>query len=284
MKPMPAKTGSTGVPMIPRIYRVVDKVWNLENTATLSVVPTTGQLPRFEPAQASMLGAWGVGEAAISISSSAEITTHHEYTIRRAGPISGALVDTPIGATVMIRGPFGTPWPFSTLDSTELLIVAGGLGLAPLRAAIERALQTPTLERLTIVYGVRNPDELLFERDLERWQRSGAEVIVTVDEGPDDWLGSVGLVTEILDTGRCAGLGPTTAAFVCGPDMMMQATTDSLLRLGLSSKRIWLSLERNMQCGIGFCGHCQLGPVLLCRDGPVVDADTLGAFHRIPEL
>lgn len=275
---------STTVPMIPRIYRVIDKVWDLENTATLSLVPTTGLLPSFEPAQASMLGAWGVGEAAISISSSADLTTHHEYTIRRAGPISGALVDTPIGATVMVRGPFGTPWPFSTLDSNELLIVAGGLGLAPLRAAIERALERPSLERFTVIYGARSPDELLFEQDLERWADSGAEVIVTVDHPRDGWTGSVGLVTEVLDTGRCAGFGPTSAAFVCGPDLMMQATTESLLRLGLSPKRVWLSLERNMQCGIGLCGHCQLGPVLLCRAGPVVDADTLGAFHRIPEL
>ena len=281
---MASNTESTGVPMIPRIYRVIDKVWNLENTATLSLVPTTGLLPSFEPAQASMLGAWGVGEAAISISSSADLTTHHEYTIRRAGPISGALVDTPIGATVMVRGPFGTPWPFSALDSNELLIVAGGLGLAPLRAAIERALKRPSLERLTVIYGARSPDELLFEQDLERWERSGAEVIVTVDRARDGWTGSVGLVTEVLDTGRCAGLGPTSAAFVCGPDVMMQATTESLLRLGLSPRRVWLSLERNMQCGIGLCGHCQLGPVLLCRAGPVVDADTLGAFHRIPEL
>jgi len=270
--------------MTPQIYRVVNKVWNLSDTATLSVVPTSGQLPRFEPAQSRMLGAWGVGEAAISISSSADVVTHHDYTIRRAGPITNALIETPIGGSIMVRGPFGTPWPLSDLGATELLIVAGGLGLAPLKAAVERALLSPFIDRLTVICGARTPDHLLFGPDLERWRRSGAEVVVTVDEAPDGWLGAVGLVTDILDEGRCAGLAPTTAAFVCGPDLMMQATTDSLLRLGLSAKRIWLSLERNMQCGIGLCGHCQLGPLLVCRGGPVVNAESLGAFHQIPEL
>ena len=281
---MAASTEAASVPMIPQIYRVVNKIWNLPDTATLSVVPTSGRLPRFEPAQASMLGAWGVGEAAISISSSADVVTHHDYTIRRAGPITNTLVETPIGGTIMVRGPFGTPWPLSDLGATELLIVAGGLGLAPLKAAVERALLSPFLERLTVICGARTPDHLLFGHDTARWRRSGAEVVVTVDEAPEGWLGAVGLVTDILDEGRCAGLGPATAAFVCGPDLMMQATTDSLLRLGLSAKRIWLSLERNMQCGIGLCGHCQLGPLLVCRGGPVVDVESLGAFHQIPEL
>ncbi len=221
---------------------------------------------------------------AISISSSADVRTHHDYTIRRAGPITNALVETPIGGSIMVRGPFGTPWPLPELRSTELVIVAGGLGLAPLKAAIERALRAPFLERLTVIYGTRTPDHLMFEHDLERWERSGAEVMVTVDEAPDHWLGAIGQVTDVLESGQCAGLGPTTAAFVCGPDLMMQATTDSLLRLGLPAKRIWLSLERNMQCGIGLCGHCQLGPLLVCRGGPVIDAESLGAFHQIPEL
>jgi NAD(P)H-flavin reductase len=269
--------------MLPRTYRVIDKVWQLDDTATLSVVPEEGDLPTFEPAQASMVVAFGVGGAAISISSDADIRTHHDYTIRRAGPISGALVDTPVGGTVIIRGPFGVPWPLAEIGSDAVLLVAGGLGLAPLRAAIERSLRRADPSNTTVLYGTRAPDQIMFGPDLDRWERSGARVAVTVDQSDGSWDGNVGLITDLIGSTTCPDPEHTTA-FVCGPDPMMRATTERLVSHGMRPDRIWLSLERNMQCGSGTCGHCQLGPFVVCRDGPVFCAADLSHFHRVPEL
>lgn len=270
-------------PMQPRMFRIIDKRWPSADTATLSVVPEEGELPRFEPAQFSMVGAFGVGEAAISISSDADVTTHHDYTIHRAGPISGAVIDTPVGGVVTIRGPFGVPWPLADVGSDAVLVVAGGLGLAPLRAAIERSLRQAEPANTTVLYGTRAPHHLLFGDDLDRWERSGARIAISVDEPDESWDGNVGLVTDLIGTDNCPNPDITTA-LVCGPDPMMRATADRLMAHGVPPDRIWLSLERNMQCGTGTCGHCQLGPFLVCRDGPVFSAATLANFHRVREL
>ncbi len=278
--------------LVPRPYRVVAKTTEQEGpdleTVTIKVEPLDGELPDFEPAQVSMLGAFGVGEAAISISSHPGQRDHHDYTIRRAGAITGALVDTPVGGTITVRGPFGSPWPLADHGQPNLLIVAGGLGLAPLRALVDQ-VEPAQLERVVLAYGAKDPASLLYQRDYERWSDSGIEVVVTVDSpsrdgnsDPDEWDGAVGVVPALfaeLDLPWAE-----TAVFLCGPDVMMHFSALKLLELGVPAGQIWLTLERNMQCGNALCGHCQLGPFLVCRDGPVANYADVGRFHRVEEM
>jgi anaerobic sulfite reductase subunit B len=272
--------------LIPRPYRVLDKVREVADTWTLHVTPVDGSLPEFEPAQVSMLGAFGVGEAAISISSATDQTDHHAYTIRAAGPITHALTDTPIGGVITVRGPFGNQWPLADVDTNQLAIIAGGLGIAPLRAAVHSVVaQLERFDRVGVAYGAKTPDDLIYVDDLERWRDCGVEVALTVDRPNGEWIGSVGVVADLL--GADPGLDfdwTDTTVFLCGPDVMMHFTAAALLRLGVTADRIWMTLERNMQCGNGLCGHCQLGPVIVCRDGPVISYARVGPFHQIREL
>lgn len=284
-------TLNTGIDplLIPRPYRVVDKVAEVDDIASLHVVPVDGgPLPAFRPAQVGMIGAFGVGEAAISISSAVSCTDYHAYTIRRAGPISGALVDTPVGGVITVRGPFGHPWPMEEVATGTLLIIGGGLGIAPLRAAIEEAVEQMAPDRrVVIVYGAKQPDLLVYRADLDRWRDSGIEValIVDADDGNGEWSGPVGVVPDLLGSPEGVDLDwSDTTAFVCGPDVMMHFSGLALLRLGVPADRIWFTLERNMQCGNALCGHCQLGPFIVCRDGPVVRYDRISRFHSIADL
>ncbi len=277
--------------LVPRPYEVIDKIDETPGITTLLVTPVDGALPDFAPAQVSMLGAFGVGEAAISISSTTRATKHHAYTIRRAGPITNALVDTPVGGQITVRGPFGNAWPIAQSDTRHHLVVAGGLGIAPLRAALDELVnRIERFDRLALVYGAKTPDDLVFTEDLADWKMQGLELDLTVDVGNDEWSGGVGLVPDRLaPSSNASSDGVTldwadTTAFVCGPDVMMHFTALRLIDLGVRPERIWLTLERNMQCGNGLCGHCQLGPVLVCRDGPVMSYADIGMFHRVKEL
>lgn len=276
--------------LVPRPHRVVDKIDEVPDIVSLHVVPVDGgPLPAFRPAQVGMLGAFGVGEAAISISSAVTTTDHHAYTIRRAGPISGALVDTPIGGTITVRGPFGRPWPIDEVTTNSLVIVGGGLGIAPLRAVIHEAVARlagpDRFDRVAVVYGAKRPDLLVYRQDLDRWRAAGAEVALIVDRGDEHWGGPVGVVPYLLGHRDGVELDwADTTASVCGPDIMMRYAAAALGRLGVPDERIWLTLERNMQCGNALCGHCQLGPFIVCRDGPVACYDTIDRFHRIADL
>jgi anaerobic sulfite reductase subunit B len=272
--------------LIPMPYRVVDKIAEAPGVFSLHVVPVEGELPTFTPAQCSMLGAFGVGEAAISISSATANTEYHAYTIRGAGPISNALIETPIGDLITVRGPFGEPWPLPEVDTGQLLIVAGGLGIAPLRSAIHEAVaRKPRFDRLAVVYGAKTPDDLIYPDDLAYLENAGAEVALTVDVADDSWTGPVGVVPDLLgvDAGVDMDWADTTA-FVCGPEVMMHFTATALLRLGMPIDRIWFTLERNMQCGNALCGHCQLGPLITCRDGPVANYADIAPFYQVKEL
>ncbi len=272
--------------LVPRPYRVIDKVEECPNVVSLHVVPTVGSLPTFLPAQVSMLGAFGVGEAAISISSPTDEDTYHAYTIRRAGPISGALVDTPIGGDITVRGPFGTPWPLDSVETKQLMIIGGGLGIAPLRALIHAAIgHRQRFDRVALLYGAKSPNDLVYRREFDQWKDRDIEVYLTVDRADDGWDGPVGVVPDRLRADSGVELDwPDTTAFVCGPDVMMHYTAAALEWLGVPDERIWLTLERNMQCGNALCGHCQLGPFIACRDGPVANFAEMAPFLRIQDL
>lgn len=272
--------------LVPQPYRVVDVIDENPGIRTLRVAPVDGDLPEFLPAQVSMLGAFGVGEATISISSALDEAGHHDYTIRDAGPISGALVETPVGGLITVRGPFGTPWPLGSVDTPNLVVIGGGLGIAPLRAMLLAAIaQRDRFDRLVFAYGAKTPGDLVYAREFDTWRAAGLELHLTVDATtPEDgWTGPVGVVPELIGTEIDLDWSATTA-FVCGPDVMMHYSALALIGRGVPERRIWLTLERNMQCGNALCGHCQLGPVIVCRDGPVANYADIGRYHRVREL
>lgn len=246
-------------------YRVVERRLEAADVSTITIEPVDGALADAVPGQFHMLWPFGVGEAPISVSGLR--AGGQEHTIRAVGAVSQALVDLDVGAVVGARGPFGTGWDVDPDDDRDLLVVAGGIGLAPVRPVVEAALGGR--RRTTVVVGARHPDALLYAEDRARWAEAGIEVHTTVDLPAPGWVGEVGLVTAPL--ARALADPATTTAVVCGPEPMMRFTADRLVRLGVPADAIRVSLERNMACGLGQCGRCQLGPVLLCRRGAVLD-------------
>ena len=277
-------TRTASDPMVePRVHVVRSVTPETPGVVTLDVVPVDGAPTPFLPAQVSMLGAFGIGEAAISISSSAAVDDHHEYTIRRAGAITTALCALEPGDQFTIRGPFGRPWDLDA-SSGDVVIAAGGIGLAPLRSAVyallDDAPERPD-RRVVLVVGARHSADLLYGDHYDDWRARGLEVVATIDTDEAGWSGRVGFVPDVvaeLDVDWSSA-----SALVCGPDIMMQLTADRLIDLGVASGAIQLTLERNMQCATGRCGHCQLGPVLVCRDGPVVTYPEIADALRVRE-
>lgn len=264
-------TAAAPGPLSPRPYRVVGRRVELADVVTLALEPRRGRRPPFAHGQFNMLTAFGVGEAAISISSPPGAPGPIEHTIRDVGSVTHALCSLEPGGEVGVRGPFGTDWGVEDLDEgADVVMLAGGIGLAPLKAAatdlVERRRRAGG--RVVVLAGARSPDQVLYPADLERWRRAGAHVAVSVDIATTGWTGAVGVVTTLIAT---APFDPKRAvALVCGPEIMLRFACRALVDHGVDPTRIRVSLERNMQCGIGLCGHCQLGPILVCRDGPVV--------------
>jgi NAD(P)H-flavin reductase len=271
-------------PMVePRIHVVRSITPETPGVITLDVVPVDGAPAAFLPAQVGMLGAFGIGEVPISISSATNIDDHHEYTIRRVGAVTTALCDLRPGAQLAIRGPFGRPWDLDVLPD-DVVIAAGGIGLAPLRSAVYALLDTglgQRRRRVTLVVGARHREDLLYAREYEDWRARGLEVVTTVDTAETGWSGRVGLIPDVVATLDIDW--PNAGALVCGPDIMMRLTADRLIGLGMAPDAIQLTMERNMQCATGRCGHCQLGPVLVCRDGPVVTYTDIADAMSVPE-
>jgi NAD(P)H-flavin reductase/Fe-S-cluster-containing hydrogenase component 2 len=204
-----------------------------------------------------------------------------DLTIRSAGPATAALTGLAVGAQVALRGPLGRGWPIEAAAGRDVVIVAGGIGLAPLRPVIEAVLaDRPRYGAVRLFLGARTPKDRLFVAEMAAMAgRTDVEVAEIVDRAGPEWLGRVGVVTQLFD--QAAWDGSRVTAFVCGPERMMQATVATLERSGVDPSAIWLTLERNMACGVGTCGHCQLGPFFVCRDGPVFSVAELGtAFGR----
>jgi len=240
------------------------------DTFTLTLEAGSGRrLPPFSPGQFSMLYVFGIGELPISISGDPHDAEHLVYTVRSVGLATNALVTRQCGDAVGVRGPFGTSWPLAEIRGKDILIVAGGIGLAPLRPAIYHlARHRADYGRIVILYGARSPQDLLYRKALAEWGRlSDAQVLSTVDYGGTSWRGHVGVVTTLF---RFVRLWPSNAAaLICGPEIMMRYVVRELEHRGLDGADIYLSMERNMKCAVGFCGHCQCGPYFVCKDGPV---------------
>jgi NAD(P)H-flavin reductase len=269
-------------PMTPLVARVTARrretadVWTLEIEAE--------GLQAGEPGQFNMLTAFGVGESAISVSGEGARPGRVAHTIRAVGPTSRALAALRPGAALGVRGPFGAGWPMAAAEGRDVVLVAGGLGLAPLRPALRRlAAQRRRYGRVLLLYGARSPAEIIYRRELERLRaRLDLDIEVTVDHAGSDWRGHVGVVTTLL--GRASLSPERTLAFVCGPEIMMRFAIAALKDAGLAEADIRLSMERNMRCAIGHCGHCQFGPVFVCRDGPVFGYERVAAFLGRKEL
>lgn len=229
--------------------------------------------PAFRPGQFAMLYVFGVGEVPISYSGSPLTSQPIRHTTRQVGAVTHAMSRLERGAMLGVRGPFGRPWPLDAARGGDVLLIAGGIGLAPLRSALcELAARRDEFGRVVLLYGARSPVDLLFRRDLARWRtRSRIEVAITVDRATRGWTGAVGVVPALVAR---APIDPRrTTALLCGPEVMMRFAADALRRRGVDGGRIFVSLERNMKCAVGLCGRCQLGPEFVCKDGPVFPWD-----------
>lgn len=253
---------------VPRRHRVVARTVECDDVVTLALLPLDGEVAPWDPGQFHMLWVPGVGEVPISISG-AGATGAVLHTIRSLGAVTEALCALEPGRVVGVRGPFGTGWDLDALVGTDVVFLGGGLGLAPLRAAMHAVLQRRDRHaRVAFLAGARAPGRLLYRDEIVTWPDHDVQVELCVDEGDASWRGHVGVVTELLPRLRVDPAAAT--ALVCGPEVMMRLGADALDRFGLDPTRIQLSLERAMDCGVGTCGHCQLGGVLVCREGPVV--------------
>lgn len=275
------------MPSVVRVRRVVRETLD---TFTLALeMPFKGTQDhrdrlRFEPGQFNMLYVFGVGEVPISISGDPARAQSLVHTIRAVGYVTKAMSGLRRGDSIGLRGPFGRPWPIGAAAGQDVVIVAGGIGLAPLRPALYHILKhRADFGRIVLLYGARSPEELLFVRELESWRgRFDLQVLVTVDRADANWRGHVGVVTTLFPQ---ADFEPARAvAMICGPEVMMRFSVRELEKRGVASNRLYVSLERNMQCAMGFCGHCQFGPEFVCMDGPVFRYDQIQQRLHVREL
>ena len=274
----------TAPDLVPRPWRVRAVHRELADTVTLDLVPVTGPWVPYRPGQVTMLSLFGLGEVPISVSGDPAVPGVLRHTIRAAGVASTGLTRVAPGDTVGVRGPFGTGWNVGAATGRDVVVLAGGLGLAPLRPAVYWLLaHRGQLGRVALLYGSRSPDDLLYRDELAAWRaRFDLDVQVTVDRASGGWRGEVGVVPGLVR--RLAVDPANTVAYVCGPEVMMRFAADALTDLGLPAERIEVSLERNMKCMVGLCGHCVLGPYYVCLDGPVLPWSAVARLMRVREV
>jgi sulfhydrogenase subunit gamma (sulfur reductase) len=258
---------SVYVPIMARVLKV-EQMTELEKLFTLEL--PDGRHLGNEPGQFVQVSMFGIGEAPISISSSPSRSNgSFEMCVRNVGDVTRALHQTGPGDLVGIRGPFGHAFPLDKMKGKDILLAAGGLGLAPLRSLINQVLdERHFFGRVIILYGTKRPAEILFKDELLEWaQREDVEFYMTVDRGDDSWRGHVGVITTLFPR---VTLNPrNTVAATCGPPIMYRFVLMELLGKGIPDSQIYLSLERRMKCGVGKCGHCQINQLYCCQDGPV---------------
>lgn len=258
-------------PMMPQLVKINKLVWETEHVYTIYLSPNEEMENgfRFKPGQFNMVYVFGVGEAAISISSSPFNPKTLIHTIHKVGTVTSALSKCKKGDYIGIRGPFGSSWPVEAGIGKDMCIIAGGIGLAPLRPVIYSMFKNrKDYGKIYILYGARTPQDLLYRVELEQWAKLfDVEVHVTVDSGDQSWKGNIGFAAQLLTYLELDK--KNTVSMVCGPEMMMKFTIEDILEKGLMEENIYLSLERNMKCAIGLCGHCQFGPKFICKEGPV---------------
>lgn len=279
----PAEVPHRPGPMLPAAARIARRRRETGDTWTLDLVPVDGPAPAIGPGQFMMVYAFGVGEVPISVSGG-EGDPRVVHTVRAVGAVTEAICASRPGTVLGLRGPFGNAWPVAAATGRDVVIVAGGIGLAPLRPVLYHALaHRAHYGRVVLLYGARTPRDLLFTGELEAWRRrDDIEVLVTVDAASASWRGAVGVVPQLLP--RATFDPARTSAFVCGPEVMMRFSANALVQRGVDPGAVHVSMERAMKCGVGLCGHCQLGPTLICRDGPVYGWDEIEPLLGVREL
>jgi NAD(P)H-flavin reductase len=271
-------------PYLTTPFRVLKNRKETVDTRTLELSSSNGQgTPAWQPGQFMMLYIFGTGEIPISISGDPARPNTLTHTVRAVGDVSRAICEAKPGATIGLRGPFGSAWPLERYEDHDLVIVAGGIGLAPLRPVLYAIIANrERYRRVLLLVGARTPDILLYPGELTRWQKRDIDVRLTVDAAEPGWQGIVGPVTTLIP--RAAFNAERAGAFVVGPEIMMRFVVQALAQRGLPLNRIFVSMERNMKCAVGFCGHCQLGPAFICKDGPVFPYSYLQPWLTIRSL
>jgi NAD(P)H-flavin reductase len=238
---------------------------------------------RFQPGQFNMLYLPGIGEAAISLSSDPGSSGSLAHTIRTAGNVTQALARRPVGSQVGVRGPFGSAWPLEACKGQDLILACGGVGLAPVRPVLYHIVRHRADHgRVILLYGARSPGDLLYAGEFDSWREAGIEVEVTVDIGDRDWQGNIGVVPVLFYRLRLNA--PRSWLFTCGPEVMIRYVLFEALARRLQPEHIYLSMERNMSCAVGLCGRCQLGPLFVCKDGPVFSYRQVARYLHVEEF
>jgi NAD(P)H-flavin reductase len=278
---MATQTQSRRNPMEPVPYRIEQVIEEVPDCFTLTF--DFGDAPfLFAPGQFNMLYVFGHGEVPISMSGDPQSAKNLVHTIRNVGSVTAALQKLKAGDMVGIRGPFGSCWPLEQTKGKDVLIMAGGLGLAPLRPALYHILANRhDYGTITLLYGTRTPNMVLYPQELQDWGKK-MDVMLTVDSAGQDWKGHVGVVTDLLN-GITIDQQNTTA-LLCGPEIMMRFCAQALQDEGLSPSQIYVSMERNMKCALGLCGRCQYGPHFICKDGPVFSFDQVKRLFKVREV
>jgi len=277
-----------GIPaelMAPEPFRIHRVIRETDDTFSLELRPVSGRNEfHFQPGQFNMLYVFGVGEVPISISGDPERTDTLVHTTRAVGNVTKAMKSLKIGDVVGIRGPFGTAWPVNKAEGNDVVLVAGGIGLAPLKPVVHHILTNRgRYGKVVLLYGTRTPNDILFRKELKKWRsRLDMETHITVDRAMGSWHGNVGVVTTLI--GKAPFDRTACTAMVCGPEIMMRYTVLAMQKRGVKDDAIYLSMERNMKCGLGFCGHCQMGSLFICKDGPVFTYSELAGIFTKREL
>lgn len=276
---------TTTDPMLPSLFRIHRVLKESYDTFTVELVSLEGyQTFPFTPGQFNMVYVFGVGEIPISISGDPLHPETLVHTTRAVGTVTKAMGELRPGDVIGVRGPFGSAWPVKEARGSDVVIVAGGIGLAPLRSALYHVLsQREKYGKIVLLYGCRSPEDILFRKELEKWRaRFDLEIFVTVDYANSRWHGNVGVVTKLIPKAPFDPLN--TVAMVCGPEVMMRFTAIELVKRGVSPENVYLSMERNMKCAVGFCGHCQFGPTFICKNGPVYPYSQLQSWISMWEV
>jgi NAD(P)H-flavin reductase len=276
---------ATSDPMLPAPWILKNVRRDTADTFTMDLVPAAAShRMTFAPGQFNMLYAFGAGEVPISISGDSADPERLTHTVRAVGAVTRSIQKLKRGDMLGVRGPFGCGWPVEAAAGKNVVLIAGGIGLAPLRSAMYHVLRNRQSYRtVSLLYGARSHRDLLYRRELERWRaRFDCEVEVTLDTATREWGGHVGVVTSLIPRLQSDPL--QSVAMMCGPELMMRFTVAALKERGFREQDIYLSMERNMKCAVGFCGHCQFGPQFICKDGPVFRLDRISYLFAKREV
>ena len=266
-----------------KIVAIKEEAYAINTYTLVFEDETVRQQYRFAAGQFNMLYLPGIGEVAISISSDPAKPEQLGHTIRFAGNVTRAIGRLKVGDVIGLRGPYGSAWPLSRLYDEDLFLVTGGIGLAPLRPIIYSIMQDRRrFGRVVLLYGARTPTDMLYTGEFENWQEHDIQLHTTVDRADAEWRGQVGVVPMLFYHLR---LDPRkTIVLTCGPEIMIRFVVYEALARRVPKEKIFLSMERNMKCALGFCGHCQFGPSFICKDGPVLTYAQVEPFFGVEDF